>query len=435
MRTWDNNGNLLSDGASTYTYTSNKLSSISGENLNVTFQYNGLGDRLSQTVNGVTTNYTLDLNAGLTQVLSDGTNTYLYGMDRIAQVNGSVTEYFLTDALGSVRQLADNTGAVTLAKSYQPYGTPLTATGSGASIYGFTGEQQDPTGLTYLRARYYSSAQGRFLTRDTWGGDTNRPMSYNRWNYGYGNPVKYTDPAGLSPLALFRKGNPKGEDASNAPEWTQLEMQAIDIATSKVANAYAKAYNEEMKKRKAICEGEPAIGYYWLPNKISPSTAFLAIHGGPINFWRMSLTSQEYLNNDSANWFAMEKDPRNIYLFKNYTESNLGGDLNRKTRLYIHEIGHAFDEVIEKKRSIRASSSLESQYLNHDGFAGDFEYWMFHTQENSIEFFADMFIGWTYQKWDETNGLLTDPALKRSDFMNSRMPNWIVSVIGDWDSR
>lgn len=35
---------------------------------------NGLGDRLTQ--NGI--NYALDLNAGLTQVLSDGTNQDLY---------------------------------------------------------------------------------------------------------------------------------------------------------------------------------------------------------------------------------------------------------------------------------------------------------------------------------------------------------------------
>jgi hypothetical protein len=29
-------------------------------------------------------------------------------------------------------------------------------------------------------------------------GDYNRPLSLNRWNYGYGNPVKYTDPTGNS---------------------------------------------------------------------------------------------------------------------------------------------------------------------------------------------------------------------------------------------
>jgi hypothetical protein len=36
-----------------------------------------LGRRLSQFKNGVTTQYTLDLNAGLTQALQDGANTYL----------------------------------------------------------------------------------------------------------------------------------------------------------------------------------------------------------------------------------------------------------------------------------------------------------------------------------------------------------------------
>jgi len=47
-----------------------------------------------------TINFTLDLNSGLTQVLSDGSNTYLYGLGRIAQQSASGKEYFLHDALG-----------------------------------------------------------------------------------------------------------------------------------------------------------------------------------------------------------------------------------------------------------------------------------------------------------------------------------------------
>jgi len=38
------------------------------------------------------------------------------------------------------------------------------------------------------------------MTKDSWGGDMNQPMSYNAWLYGYGNPVKYTDRSGNSPL-------------------------------------------------------------------------------------------------------------------------------------------------------------------------------------------------------------------------------------------
>jgi len=46
-----------------------------------------LSDRVKQTANGVVTTYTLDLNAGLTQVLADGTNTYLYGLSRVGSSN------------------------------------------------------------------------------------------------------------------------------------------------------------------------------------------------------------------------------------------------------------------------------------------------------------------------------------------------------------
>jgi hypothetical protein len=52
---------------------------------------------VSQTVNDVTTNHVLDQAAGLTQVLEDGTNTYLYGNGRIAQDDGVNMGYFLGD--------------------------------------------------------------------------------------------------------------------------------------------------------------------------------------------------------------------------------------------------------------------------------------------------------------------------------------------------
>ncbi|MGQ0602627.1 MAG: hypothetical protein ACT4QE_13145 [Anaerolineales bacterium] len=56
-------------------------------------------------------------------------NTYLYGNGRIAQFAGSMASYFLADHLGSVRQLTSASGAVTLAKGYQPYGSVLSSAG------------------------------------------------------------------------------------------------------------------------------------------------------------------------------------------------------------------------------------------------------------------------------------------------------------------
>jgi YD repeat-containing protein len=101
-----------------YTYTfnhANQLVGVSGAGPTVSYSYNGQGDRLSQTVGITTTNYTLDLAAGLTQVLSDGMDTYLYGNGSIAQSDASCEQYFMNDALGSVRQLVDANGEVLLA--------------------------------------------------------------------------------------------------------------------------------------------------------------------------------------------------------------------------------------------------------------------------------------------------------------------------------
>ena len=108
--TWDNNGNLTSDGLLTYSYDqANRLKQATQGANTYTFAYNGVGDRLSQTVGITTTRYVLDPAAGLTQVLSDGTNTYVYGNGRIAQYQADM-QYFGADGLGSVRQLYDATG-------------------------------------------------------------------------------------------------------------------------------------------------------------------------------------------------------------------------------------------------------------------------------------------------------------------------------------
>jgi RHS repeat-associated protein len=134
---------------------------------------------------------------GLTQALSDGTNTYIYGNGRIAQAAGANTEYILGDALGSVRQLTDASGAITYAGAYDPYSVVTSTSGLSQSPYAFTGEYYgDSTQLLYLRARHYAPSTGRFLTRDTWMGEYNRPLSLNRWNYVGGNPVNVVDPSG-----------------------------------------------------------------------------------------------------------------------------------------------------------------------------------------------------------------------------------------------
>ena len=149
-----------------------------------------------QTVSGVTTRYVLDLNNDLAQVLSDGSHTYLYSLNRIAQENIVGRQYYLGDALGSARQLVNPVGAVTLARSYEPFGKLLSTAGNPLTRYGYTGEWTDPTNLVYLRARYYDPATGRFLSKDPVRGLLALPQTINPYLYVVNNPVNLTDPAG-----------------------------------------------------------------------------------------------------------------------------------------------------------------------------------------------------------------------------------------------
>ena len=181
----------------TYTYNSAyQLIGLSNSSVTTSYAYNGLGDRLRQIINGAPTTYALDINTSLPEVLSDGQSTYIYGLDNIAQTNAQGMQYFLGDALNSTRQLTDASGGVTLSQSYDPFGNVINSTGTGQSVYGYTGEPTDASGLVYLRARYYNPSIGRFLTRDPFSGYLDLPQSQNPYSYAINNPVRYTDPSG-----------------------------------------------------------------------------------------------------------------------------------------------------------------------------------------------------------------------------------------------
>ena len=52
------------------------------------------------------------------------------------------------------------------------------------------------TGLYYLNARYYNPEDGRFMTEDTYRGDTTKSETGHLYVYCANNPVNYVDPSG-----------------------------------------------------------------------------------------------------------------------------------------------------------------------------------------------------------------------------------------------
>jgi RHS repeat-associated protein len=158
---------------------------------------------VAQEISGSVTIWAQDQASPLAQVLlaiTDGqTTAYLLGLGRLAQVEDGDWEWFLGDALGSVRQLVDDNGTVVLARDYTPFGLVLSESGLGSSGYGYTGEQQAVPELIYLRARLYSPSLGRFLSVDPFPGYAGLPQTLNVYVYCLNNVINCTDPSGELP--------------------------------------------------------------------------------------------------------------------------------------------------------------------------------------------------------------------------------------------
>jgi RHS repeat-associated protein len=175
--------------------------------------YDGDGNRVRKTVNGLTTLYLVDtINpTGYAQVLEELTSSnaqpaavtrvYTYGHVLLSQdqivSSGWLASYYGHDGHGNIRFLTDQNGFVTDTYDYDAFGNLIARAGITPNNYLFTGEQFDSDlGLYYLRARYANPGTGRFWSMDEFEGFGSDPSSLHKYTYCNGNPVNCIDPSG-----------------------------------------------------------------------------------------------------------------------------------------------------------------------------------------------------------------------------------------------
>jgi RHS repeat-associated protein len=161
------------------------------------YAYDAMDNRVRATENG-----------SVTHIVHDGRNPFLVldGSGRVrtrrlytraldgvlADETGGVTRWFLTDHLGTIRDVVGDDGRTSAHLVYDSFGVLLQGSLAGpAGGLGFTArEYSEATGLYTLRAREYDPELGRFLRRDL--------LAPFQYDYAVSSPLSFVDPNGLA---------------------------------------------------------------------------------------------------------------------------------------------------------------------------------------------------------------------------------------------
>lgn len=166
--TWDDNGNLLSDGIRTYAWDAeNRPIRITQGNTTYTFAYNAVGQRVSETRNGTLQKRWIWAGGAQPAEERDASNAVTKRFFPQGEIQGATKFYYSRDHLGSIREVTDSTAATVASYTYDAWGKRTLLAGTDLATFSFTGHYENKEiALIATLYRLYDPETGRWLSRD-----------------------------------------------------------------------------------------------------------------------------------------------------------------------------------------------------------------------------------------------------------------------------
>ena len=276
---YDANGNQITKTAESKTEINtydglNQLIGFTDGETTASYKYNADGLRTSKTVDGKTINHIWDGNKQIVVDMDDSdwysAEVYVRGTNLLAKFSkqsGNVKtdyQYYTQNAHGDVVNLTDADGAVTKSYTYDAFGVEQNIDDADTNAFRYCGEYYDAeTGTIYLRARYYSPTTGRFISRDTFVGRKEDPLSLNKYTYCANNPVIFTDPQGLDYYYYY------GEDQAKAAAINIEELEAFGQTVHPYLITSESGFTNNWNEMNTTEEDSIIINMHGSPNSVS----------------------------------------------------------------------------------------------------------------------------------------------------------------------
>jgi RHS repeat-associated protein len=291
----------------------------------------------------------------------------------------------------------------------------------------FTGQVNETSiGLYFFNARWYDSSLSRFAQADTIIPGAGEVQAWDRYAAMANNPIRFVDPTGhmIAQALLAGDGNVIDFDemvslygVNFKGKWNLTQKAYVMLGVDSAGHALS-------SQKRGATSAQAFRSTYGVTNS-SQFTFEMGSCG--------SRNGKGGCGNPSTGaytWGSREVEFAENSPFTSpglYRSARTASAISINT--VVHELGHAFAARFKSDSPLNPYTMVESnpKLLNPYGYAeegtGEQGLWRPNTSIEPHETFANMFLGWTYDKWGN-DGYGTG----RSQYMITNMSGWISEI-------